>query len=376
MAALAHAREVFPSGAGKSSGSGQKNFVAECPALAQILDKHTMKCFVTGASGFIGSNLVQELLVRGHRVKVLLRPGADESGLLGLKYERVTGDILDRKLLDRALEGCDWCFHAAASYQLWLRNYAPMYAANVEGTRNVLEAAGKAGCHRIIYTSTVGCIGLPEEIKGHCQPATETDQPRPEHLTCDYKKSKYQAEAVAFELARRYALPIIIVNPSAPVGPGDLKPTPTGKIIVDFLSGRMPAYLDTGLNWVHIRDVVAGHILAVERGQIGERYILGHKDGNWTMQQTFAVLEELTGIPAPKRKIPHWLAMKFAEANEMVSSLTRIPPRVPVAGVKMAAHKMWFNPAKAILTLGLPQTPPRQAFADAVEWFRTNGYVK
>ncbi len=335
-----------------------------------------MKCFVTGASGFIGSNLVQELLARGHRVKVLLRPGADVGGLLGLKFERVTGDILDRRLLDRELEGCDWCFHAAASYQLWLRDYAPMYAANVEGTRNVLAAAGRAGCRRIVYTSTVGCIGLPSARNGKCTPTTESDVLRPEHLSCDYKKSKFQAETVAVELFRKHALPVIIVNPSAPIGPGDLKPTPTGRIIVDYLKRRLPAYLDTGLNWVHIRDVVAGHILAAERGQLGERYILGHKDGNWTMQETFAVLEELTGIPAPKRKIPHWLALRMAEANEMYSFVTGRPPRVPVSGVKMAEHKMWFNPTKAVMMLGLPQTPPRQAFAEAVEWFRMNGYLK
>lgn len=335
-----------------------------------------MKCFVTGASGFIGSNLVQELLARGHRVKALLRPGADTGALLGLKFERVTGDLLNRSLLERELAGCDWCFHAAASYQLWLRDYAPMYAANVAGTRNVLTAAGRAGCQRIIYTSTVGCIGLPELVNGKFLPTTEADIVRPEHLTCDYKKSKFQAETIAVEFFRKQGLPVIIVNPSAPVGSGDLKPTPTGQIIVDFLKRRLPAYLDTGLNWVHINDVVAGHILAAERGQLGERYILANKDGNWTMQETFAVLAELTGIPAPKRKIPHWLALRVAEANEMYSFVTGRPPRAPVSGVKMAAHKMWFNPAKAVVMLGLPQTPPRQAFADAVQWFRRNGYVK
>src|SRR5882672_4523412 len=199
-----------------------------------------MKCFVTGASGFVGSNLVHELVGRGHRVKALLRPGADERGLLGLKYDRVTGDILDRKLLDRELEGCDWCFHVAASYQLWMRNYAPMYQANIEGTRNVLEAAGRAGCKKIVYTSTVGCIGLPKAVKGKITPSTETDVATQDQMANDYKKSKFQAEGVAWELFRKKALPIIIVNPSAPVGPGDLKPTPTGRVIVDFLNRRMP----------------------------------------------------------------------------------------------------------------------------------------
>jgi len=257
-----------------------------------------------------------------------------------------------------------------------MRSYAPMYAANVEGTRNVLEAAGRAGCKKIVYTSTVGCIGLPKKIDGKYTPTTEVDIIAPDQLSNDYKKSKFQAETVAYELFRKKALPIIIVNPSAPVGPGDVKPTPTGQVIVDFLNRRMPAYLETGLNWVHVRDVAIGHILAAERGSFGERYILGNADGNWTMKQTFALLSELTGIPAPKIKIPHWFAMRVAEGNEMISFVTGRPPRAPVAGVKMAKYKMWFNPAKATMMLGLPQTPPRQAFADAIAWFRANGYVK
>jgi dihydroflavonol-4-reductase len=335
-----------------------------------------MKCFVTGASGFVGANLVHELLGRGHRVKALLRPGADERYLLGLKFDRVTGDILDRQLLDREIQGCDWCFHVAASYQLWMRNYAPMYQANVEGTRNVLEAAGRSGCSKIIYTSTVGCIGLPKEVNGNIKPSTETDVALETQMTNDYKKSKFQAEAVASELFRKKALPIIIVNPSAPIGPGDVKPTPTGQVIVDFLNRRMPAYLETGLNWVHVRDVAIGHILAAEKGRFGERYILGNADGNWTMQQTFAVLQELTGIPAPRMKIPYWFAVRVAEANEYISFFTGKPPRAPMAGVRMAKYKMWFKPQKAVTMLDLPQTPPRQAFADAIAWFRANGYVK
>ena len=335
-----------------------------------------MKCFVTGASGFVGSNLVHELLARGHRVKALLRPDVDESGLLGLKYDRVTGDLLDRPLLERELQGCDWCFHVAASYHLWLPDYAPMYAANVEGTRNVLEAAGKAGCRKIVYTSTVGCIGLPKKENGNFAPTNESATITEPELTSDYKRSKFRAEAVAVELFRKKALPIIIVNPSAPVGPGDVKPTPTGQVIVDFLNRRMPAYLETGLNWVHVRDVAIGHIFAAEKGRYGERYILGNQNGNWTMQQTFAVLEELTGIPAPKLKIPYWFAYRVAEVNEMFSKVTGRPPRAPLAGVRMAKKKMWFDPSKAVNILGLPQTPPKQAFADAIAWFRGNGYVK
>jgi dihydroflavonol-4-reductase len=335
-----------------------------------------MKCFVTGASGFVGSNLVHELLARGHRVKALLRPGADERALQGLKFDRVTGDILDRGLLQRELVGCDWCFHVAASYQLWMRNYAPMYEINVEGTRNVLEAAGKAGCRKIVYTSTVGCIGLPKDVNGQITPATESEIVSEDQMSNDYKRSKFRAEAVAFQLFHKGGLPIIIVNPSAPIGPGDVKPTPTGQIIVDFLNRRLPAYLETGLNWVHVRDVAAGHILAAEKGRLGERYILGNQQGNWTMQQSLALLEKITGIPAPKTKIPYWLAVRVAEISEYIAFFTGKPPRAPMAGVRMARYKMWFDPGKAVRELGLPQTPPEQAFADAVAWFRANGYVK
>jgi dihydroflavonol-4-reductase len=336
-----------------------------------------MKCFVTGASGFIGSNLVHELIARGHRVKALLRPNADERALLGLKYERVTGDILDRDSLARVMDGCDWCFHCAASHQLWLRNYQPMHQVNVEGTRNVFEAAGRAGCQKIVFTSTVACIAMPtKKVDGKILPSTELDVVREEGLETDYRRSKFKAEALAVEMFRKKGLPIVIVNPSAPIGPNDLKPTPIGRIIVDFLNHRMPAYVDTGLNWVHVRDVATGHVLAAERGTNGERYILGNAEGNWTMHETLAQLAKISGVRAPRMKIPHWLALRIAEANEIYSFFTNTPPRVPVAGVKMSRDKMWFNPIKAVRQLGLPQTPPEQAFADAVNWFRVNGYVK
>jgi dihydroflavonol-4-reductase len=334
-----------------------------------------MKCFVTGASGFVGANLVRELIARGHRVKALLRAGNHVRALAGLTCESVTGDISDRELLKREIADCDWCFHTAASYHLWLRDYRPMYATNVEGTRNVIEAAGAAGCQRIVYTSTVGCIGLPKSGDGDIVPADELATVPESELTGHYKRSKWQAEEVAVNLARQ-GLPVIIVNPSAPVGPFDAKPTPTGRIIVDFLNRKLPAYLDTGLNWVHVRDVAIGHILAAENGRIGERYILGNADGNWTMRETLAVLAEITGILSPKLRIPYGLALTAAHLNEGIASLTGKEPRVPLAGVRMAKDKMWFNPAKAIRELGLPQTPPKQAFADAVAWFRANGYVK
>jgi dihydroflavonol-4-reductase len=334
-----------------------------------------MKCFVTGASGFIGSNLVHELIARNHTVKALLRPQSDLKALAGVEIETVIGDLSDRQLLQREISGCDWCFHCAASYHLWLPDYKPMYLANVEGTFNVIEAAGHTGCERVIYTSTVGCIGLPKEEHGEIVPSTEMDTVASEHLTNDYKRSKWQAELVAVKFARE-GMPVIIVNPTAPVGPLDAKPTPTGQIIVAFLNRELPAYLETGLNWVHVRDVAVGHILAAERGKIGDRYILGNKYGNWTMEETLRVLEEISAIPAPKTKIPHWVAMAAAHVDEGTSFFTRKPPKAPVAGVRMAKNKMWFNPAKAIRELGLPQTPPKQAFADAVQWFRKNGYVK
>jgi dihydroflavonol-4-reductase len=334
-----------------------------------------MKCFVTGASGFVGSNLVHELLSRGHRVKALLRPNADERALAGAKFERATGDVLDRKLLLREMEGCDWCFHAAASYHLWLRNYQPMYAANVDGTRNVLEAAGKAGCRRIVYTSTVGCIGLPRIENTVTIPASEQQTILPEQLTNHYKRSKWQAEEVAVKLVRE-GLPVVIVNPSAPVGPRDIRPTPTGQLIVDYLNRKLPAFVETGLNWVHVRDVAAGHILAAEKGSIGERYILGNMQGNWTMEETLRVLEEVTGIPVPKIKIPRWVALTAGYFNETLARVTGIPPRVPLAGVRMAKYRMWFDPTKAVLQLSMPQTPPKQALVDAVEWFRANGYAR
>jgi dihydroflavonol-4-reductase len=334
-----------------------------------------MKCFVTGASGFIGANLVHELVARGHRVKALLRPESDARGLYGVEFQRVTGDILDRKVLDREMEGCDWCFHVAATYQLWMKNYAPMYETNVEGTRNVLEAAGNAGCRRIVYTSSVGTIGLPKKKKGQFMPTDELEKVSDGQMSNDYKRSKFRAESVAMDLFRKKGLPVIIVNPTAPVGPRDVKPTPTGQLIVDFLNRRMPAYLDTGLNWVHVRDVAIGHILAAEKGRFGDRYILGNAQGNWTMREMLKALEEITGIPAPRMKVPYWVAYQAAQINEMISFVTGNPPRAPLAGVRMAKYKMWFNPGKAIRELGLPQTPPKQALADAVEWFRANGYV-
>jgi dihydroflavonol-4-reductase len=239
----------------------------------------------------------------------------------------------------------------------------------------VIEAAVSAGCSRIVYTSTVGCIGLPKAVDGKVTPTDETTPVSEAQMSNHYKRSKWQAECVARELAAQGA-PVVIVNPSAPIGPRDVKPTPTGQVIVDFLNRQMPAYLDTGLNWVHVRDVAIGHILAAEKGRLGERYILGSAEGNWTMKEAFAVLEQLTGVPAPKFQVPYAIALLAAYADEALARMTGKPPKAPLAGVRMARYKMFFNPAKAIRELGLPQTPPRQALADAVQWFRENGYVR
>ena len=333
-----------------------------------------MKCFVTGASGFLGSNLVHELNRRGHKVRALLRPNASLKGLRGCDFEPFEGDVSDREKLLQGLKGCDWCFHVAASYHLWLPDYGPMYAANVDGTRNVLECAAQMSCSRIVYTSTVGCIGLPSPALLPLVPSTENTPVSEAQMRNPYKHSKWLAEQVALEFARK-GYPILIVNPSAPVGPRDVKPTPTGGFILDFLRGQMPAYLDTGLNWVHVQDVVEGHILAAEKGRVGQRYILGNADGNWSMQEALRMLSEITGKPAPSMRVPYWLALAAAHLNESLSSLTKKAPKAPVAGVRMARYKMFFDPSKAIRELQLPQTPPRQALSEACDWFLENGYV-
>jgi dihydroflavonol-4-reductase len=334
-----------------------------------------MKCFVTGASGFIGANLVHELCARGHEVCALLRPESDTRGLSGADFVREVGDISDFERLRAVMRGADWCFHVAASYHLWLPDYRPMYRANVDGASNVLQAAAAAGCSRIVYTSTVGCIGLPRVVNGVLVPTDEQTEVREAQMTNHYKLSKWRGEQVALEMARR-GLPIVVVNPSAPVGPRDVKPTPTGKVVVDFLNRELPAYLDTGLNWVHVRDVAVGHILAAEKGRFAERYILGNAQGNLTMKAALEIMAEVAGVPAPRMRVPYLVALAAAYVDEGISRFTQKPPKAMLAGVRMAKYKMFFNPAKAIRELGLPQTPARQALADAIAWFRENGYVK
>ncbi|MCS1411247.1 MAG: N-acetyl-alpha-D-glucosaminyl-diphospho-ditrans,octacis-undecaprenol 4-epimerase [Verrucomicrobia subdivision 3 bacterium] len=332
------------------------------------------KCFVTGASGFLGSNLVHELLGRGHEVKGFVRENSDLRGLEASDCQLVTGSLANTEALKAGLSGCDWVFHVAASYRLWLPDYAPMYEANVEGTRNLITVASAAGCEKVLYTSTVGCIGLPTRKNGFA-PTDENSPLVERQLTNHYKRSKWQAELMARQMADE-GHPVVIVNPSTPIGPRDAKPTPTGKMIVDFLNRQMPAYLDTGLNWVHVRDVALGHILAAEKGRIGERYILGNQEGNLTMLEALQVLAEITGLSAPRMRVPYSVAWAAAVVNEGIAKLTKRPPKAPLGGVRMAKYKMWFDPSKAVRELGMPQTPVRTAFADAVDWFCENGYAR
>jgi dihydroflavonol-4-reductase len=329
-----------------------------------------MKTLVTGGAGFVGSALVRELLRDGRAVRVLVRSSTDLRNLQGLDVERVEGDLQDAESLRQALAGCDTLYHTAAYYSFWDRDKARIYAINVDGTRNLFKEALRLGINRVVYTSTVGCVGLHPDAS----PSDETTPLDPVLLCNDYKLSKYQAEQTALEFFRN-GLPVVIVNPSAPVGPHDNKPTPTGKMIVDFLNRKMPAYLDTGLNLIDVRDCARGHILAEQRGVPGERYILGNR--NMSLREILLALEKITGIPAPSVKMPYWVAYAAGWLCEAVADhITHTPPAVPLAGVKMAKHFMYFNPAKAVRELGLPQNPVERALEDAVRWFRDSGMIE
>lgn len=327
-----------------------------------------MNVFVTGATGFIGASITRELLNDGHAVKVLARQGSDQRNLAGLPVEVCEGDLIDPVSLERGLKGCDVLYHAAADYRLWTRQPQVMYDINVGGTRNILNAALKCGISRVVYTSSVGTLGNP----GNGVPGTETTPVTLPEMVGHYKRSKFLAEREAEEFVRR-GLPLVIVNPSTPVGSFDIKPTPTGKIIVDFLNGRMPAYLDTGLNIIDVQDCARGHLLAAERGRIGEKYILGNC--NMTLRELFMKLQEITGIPAPKIRLPYRPILVAAWINEAISFCTGKEPLIPLTGVRMAGKFMFFDPAKAVTELGLPQRPVDQSLASAVEWFGRNGYV-
>lgn len=325
--------------------------------------------FLTGGTGFVGANLARLLVEKGYKVRALARKGSDRRNLAGLAVEIVEGDLADEALLERACRGCRYAFHVAADYRIWAPEPARMYAANVQGTVNVIEAAGKAGVERIVHCSSVAAVKVRDD-----GPADEgSEYGSKDEIVSDYKKSKWLAEQAALELAQK-GLPVVVVNPAAPIGPLDIKPTPTGKIVVDFLSGRMPSYVDTGLNVVHVADVAAGHLAAAERGRVGERYILGCE--NLSLKELLDTLAELTGVAAPRFKTPYAVAFAFGALDTARARLLGGEPMAPLDAVRMARHKMFFDSKKAVRELGLPQTPARRALADAARWFLANGYVR
>jgi len=324
---------------------------------------------VTGGTGFVGANLVRELLADGHTVRVLARRGGDRRALEGASVQIVEGDLLDAGSLRTAVAGARHVYHVAADYRLWAPDLRVLYRANVDGTRHLLAAAAEAGAERIVYTSTVGAVGIPKDGT----PGDETTAVSLADMVGAYKASKFLAERVADEFAARGA-PVVIVNPSAPIGPWDVKPTPTGQMIVDFLDGKMIGSVDTGLNIVHVRDVARGHILAAQKGRVGERYILGHR--NLSLLEIFRMLSALTGVPAPRFRVPYAVAWLAAVGMEGLSRLTGRPPQVPLTAVRMARKRMYFSAEKAIRELGLPQTSAETALADAVGWFTERGYLR
>ena len=326
------------------------------------------RTLVTGGTGFVGANLVRELLADGDRVRVLARPGGDRRALTGCEVEIVEGDLLDPASVRHAAAGMERVYHVAADYRLWAPDPSALFRANVDGTRHVLEAAARAGAARIVYTSTVGALGIPKDGR----PGDETTPVSLADMVGPYKASKFVAEEVAREIAARGA-PVVIVNPSAPVGPWDVKPTPTGQMIVDFLRGKMIASLDTGLNIVHVRDVARGHILAAERGRVGERYVLGHV--NLSLLEIFRALAGLTGLRAPRFRVPYAVAWLAAAGMEGVARLRGGAPAVPLTAVRMARKRMFFSADKAVRELGLPQTSAERALGDAVAWFVAHGYA-
>ncbi|ALA57011.1 hopanoid-associated sugar epimerase [Nitrospira moscoviensis] len=327
-----------------------------------------MRALVTGATGFVGAAVVRALIKAGVDVRVLARRNSDFSNLQQFKIDGVYGDLRDKDSLQKALSGCRHLYHVAAHYALWARDPSIFYDVNVTGTRNILEAARDAGTERIVYCSTIGAIGLPPDGG----PGTEDTPVSLSQMAGHYKRSKYLAEQDVLTLAKA-GLPVVIVNPSAPVGKGDVRPTPTGQVIVDFMKGRMWAYIDTGMNIVDVDDVAAGHLLAMEKGRIGERYILGTK--NLTLREVFEILSRLTGVKAPSVKLPRGFVLPLAYANLAFAQMTGIPPRIPLEGVKMAKYKMHYDCSKAIRELGIPQTPPEVALEKAVRWFRDHGYA-
>ena len=328
-----------------------------------------MKALVTGGTGFIGANLVRLLLEEGFSVRVLARPESQKTNLDGLDVECVLGDLRDPHSLTRALQGCNVLFHAAAAYVFWTRDPGAIYETNVGGTRNILTAALDAGLEKVVYTSTESTIGVPPGSLGSEAHVSALDS-----LYGDYKKSKLLAEEAALGIAGR-GLPVTIVNPTMPIGPWDIKPTPTGQVVVDFLNGRMPAYVNTGLNVIDVADVARGHLAALEHGRLGERYILGHQ--NLTLRDLLAGLATVTGRRAPNVRIPLGLAVAAGAVDELVrGKMLKRHPRIALAAVRTARKIRHFGCSKAIEELGLPQSPIEGALLRAVDWFREHGYVR
>ncbi|MFI5181785.1 MAG: hopanoid-associated sugar epimerase [Thermoanaerobaculia bacterium] len=324
---------------------------------------------VTGGTGFVGTHVVRALLAAGRPVRCLVRPSSRRTNLEGLAVEIVEGNLSDPPSLGRAMRSVSTLYHVAADYRLDAPRPSELYESNVRGTENVLGAAGQAGVSRVVYTSSVGALGL----KADGSPADETTPVSRDQVVGHYKKSKFEAERVAESWAAR-GLPVVIVNPSTPVGERDVKPTPTGQIIVDFLNRRLPAYVDTGLNLVDVRDVAAGHLLAAERGRPGEKYILGSR--NMTLQEILEVLSRITGLPAPRVRLPHAIPLAFAAVDTFISRALGKAPRVSLESVRMSMHKMYFDSSRAVRELALPQSPVEDALSRAVDWFRANGYVR
>jgi dihydroflavonol-4-reductase len=329
-----------------------------------------MTILVTGVSGFVGAAVARRLEASGYRVRALVRRTSPRGNLDGLKAEIVVGDVTDREVLRRAVTGCTGVFHVAADYRLWVRDPAPMYAANVEGTRNVMLAALEAGVDRVVHTSSVATLGYNADGT----PSDEETPSRLDSMIGPYKRSKYLAEQEVNRLVKDEGLRAVIVNPSTPIGPGDVKPTPTGRMVLEAAAGRMPAYVDTGLNVVHVEDVAAGHVLAFERGVVGQRYVLGGR--NMTLRQILEEIADLTGRKPPKVRLPHGMILPIAYAAEAWSRVSGgSDPFVTVDGIKMAKKKMFFSSTKAERELGYTARPARQALRDAISWFRHNGYL-
>ncbi len=328
-----------------------------------------MKALVTGATGFIGSAVARALISAGTKVRVLVRPGTDLRALGGLAVESVQGDLGEVASLRSALTGCQQLYHVAAHYALWARDPSVFYRVNVEGTKALMEAARDVGIDRIVYTSSVAAIGVP--AAGAV--ANEETQSTLEHMIGDYKRSKFLAEQEVLKFAKT-GLPVVIVNPSAPIGVFDVKPTPTGQIVLDFMKGRIPAYMETGMNLVDVEDVAIGHLRAMERGRLGERYILGHR--NLMLRDIFEMLSEITGVKAPTIKLPRSLVLPLAHFNKWIADyVTHQTPRIPLEGVRMAKYLMHYDCSKAVRELDLPQTPITVALEKAVKWFRDHGYA-